>query len=181
MSHAPFIRHHPLLSNIVSLYNISTTRLHQSYVRGFTACIFNFRCSTSTSKLDATGITLSERTLLREQVARPILFISAACRCDDEAARVRSWLHETSGLPPARRAAISQLAASHSHPQQQLWRTSTRPVASMNIEAGISALILVFVLVGAAYDVELSYESRALHSRKYRCVRTCCRCLSTRS
>lgn len=48
----------------------------------------------------------------------------------------------------------------------------------MNIEAGISALILVFVLVGAVYDVELSPEGRALHSRKYRCVRTCCRCLS---
>lgn len=43
----------------------------------------------------------------------------------------------------------------------------------MNIEAGISVLILVFVLVGAAYDVELSREGRALHSRKYRCVFVC--------
>lgn len=40
----------------------------------------------------------------------------------------------------------------------------------MNIEVGISALILIFVLVGAAYDVELSPEGRALHSRKYRYV-----------
>lgn len=40
----------------------------------------------------------------------------------------------------------------------------------MNIEAGISALILVFVLAGATYDVELSPNGRALHSRKYRYV-----------
>uniref|UniRef100_K3XB05 Major facilitator superfamily (MFS) profile domain-containing protein n=1 Tax=Globisporangium ultimum (strain ATCC 200006 / CBS 805.95 / DAOM BR144) TaxID=431595 RepID=K3XB05_GLOUD len=38
----------------------------------------------------------------------------------------------------------------------------------MNVEAGISALVVVFVLAGAAYDVELSPEGRALHSRKYR-------------
>lgn len=44
----------------------------------------------------------------------------------------------------------------------------------MNVEAAISALILVFVLAGAAYDVELSPEGRALHSRAYRCALAAC-------
>ncbi|KAG7381683.1 hypothetical protein PHYPSEUDO_005730 [Phytophthora pseudosyringae] len=38
----------------------------------------------------------------------------------------------------------------------------------MNVETATSLLILVFVVCGALYDVELSREGRALHSRGYR-------------
>jgi hypothetical protein len=42
----------------------------------------------------------------------------------------------------------------------------------MNVEAGISVVILAFVVLGGVYDVELSAEGRALHSRGYRWVAT---------
>ncbi|TMW64357.1 hypothetical protein Poli38472_012979 [Pythium oligandrum] len=38
----------------------------------------------------------------------------------------------------------------------------------MGIETAISLLIVVFVVVGAVYDVELNHEGRVLHSRGYR-------------
>lgn len=38
----------------------------------------------------------------------------------------------------------------------------------MGVTAAISLLVLAFVVLGGLYDVELSAEGRALHSRGYR-------------
>lgn len=52
--------------------------------------------------------------------------------------------------------------------QSRFFAPEEQQEEAMDVEAGISLVILAFVVLGGVYDVELSAEGRALHSRGYR-------------